>query len=210
MSPFEQLLTEMIKQRGYLNTRYGEMATGRNDVAHLKRWLKDGRATEIWEAWSPGNFSDGPARSFITAVLLIRERAWMWDHINKDRTGLRQRLKARAAKERRHLAKLLTKGELSPEEYKARIASVEEKRRATGDLDSWHAVRSDENGTRRRTLFCRLLSNAFLHAKGRSKGRRYDAQVAALCEIALGCKDVTADMVRSAREAGRRDAKRSK
>ena len=206
MSPFEQLLTEMIQQRSYLNTHYGEMAAWRNDIAHLKRWLEDGRATEIWEAWSPGNFSDGPARSFITAVLLIRERAWMWNQINKDIPGLRQRLKARAARERRSLARLLTKGELSPQKYEARVASVEEWRQATGDLDSWHAVRSDKNGTRQRTLFCRLLSNAFRHAKG----RWYDTQVAALCEIALACEDVTADMVRSAREAGRRDAKRSK
>jgi hypothetical protein len=171
----------------------------------LKRWLEDGRATETWEAWSPGNFSDLPARSFITTILLIRERAELWDHSNKNRIGLERRLKARAAKECRHLARMLTKEELSPQEYKARVASVKE-RMATGGLDKWHTVRSDKNGTRRRTLFCRLLSNAFRHAKS----HWYDTQVAALCEIALSCKDVTADMVRSAREAGRRDAKRSK
>jgi hypothetical protein len=62
-----------------------------------------------------------------------------------------------------------------------------------------------ERGTRRRTLFCRLAS-WYVRAE---TGRWHDEQVGALCEIALNCKDsITADMVRHAREAGRRDATR--
>lgn len=68
------------------------------------------------------------------------------------------------------------------------------------------AVRSDDRGTRQRTIFCRLAS-MYVHA---DTGYWHDGQVAALCEIALDCKDVTADMVRSAREAGRRDATRKR
>jgi len=66
------------------------------------------------------------------------------------------------------------------------------------------AVRSDEHGTRRRTIFCRLAS-MYVHA---GTGRWHDEEVAALCEMAFGSKDITNDMVRSAREAGRRDVTR--
>ena len=60
-------------------------------------------------------------------------------------------------------------------------------------LDPLLSVRSDENGTRQRTLFCRMLSHV-LHDT-----IWHDAKVATLCEIAFDCNDITVEMVRSAR-----------
>ena len=50
-------------------------------------------------------------------------------------------------------------------------------------IPSQVVVRSDENGSRKRTIFCRKLSNA-LH---RLTGQWHDAEVEQLCGITFNC-----------------------
>ena len=111
----------------------------------------------------------------------------------------RARRKTARRDARKRLAELRT--ELSPRGFV--LTGVCE-----GALDSVETLEpflaDRERSARQRTLFCRLASHSIRHGT-----RWHDEQVGALCEIALNCKDsVTADMVRHAREAGRRDATR--
>ena len=68
------------------------------------------------------------------------------------------------------------------------------------NLDPLFVVRSDRDGSRRRTIFCRILSNNFHIAFG----RWHDAEVAALCNIAFDCDCVTVEAVKLARKGLRR------
>jgi hypothetical protein len=125
------------------------------------------------------------------------------DQLNK----IISRLKKLVPKARRRAVNRLTRGELSPQEF-AELAAFFEKAetgRATDFFESIFAVRSDKHGTRQRqcTIFCRLVSDLV-----RRGTRWHDNEVAALGEIALNRKDITADMVRSYRDAGRRDVTR--
>jgi hypothetical protein len=176
----------------------------RNDSAHLKRWLEDWRAALIWQELHTGAFESYRAWSFIHIMLTLRQLAEQLDQANERVSDAKQvRRKAARRDATKRLAELRT--ELSAQGFN--LVGVRD-----GALDSvetpepFLTVRSDEHGTRRRTLFCRLASQ-FIHA---DTGRWHDAQVAALCEIALDCKDITADMVRHAREAGRRDVTRKR
>jgi hypothetical protein len=195
MSPFEQVISNVAADAAFDKWPFRD-----GDVAHLSRWLNDGRATEIWEKLYPGAFAPFDAWGFITIILSFRQLAHQLDQANqKVSAAKRARKKATLA----DTIKLIT--ELSAEGFV--LCGVR-----GGALDSVEtlapplAVRSDERGTRQRTIFCRLAS-MYVHA---ATGRWHDGEVAALCEIALDCNDVTTDMVRSYREAGRRDATRKR
>ena len=128
--------------------------------------------------------------------------------MNKEGAELWRQVKKLVPKERKRILGMLKKGEISPEEYATLNAVIDE---ASAELPTKYmasdfSVRSDKEGTRKRTIFCRVLSD-MLHD---GTGRWHDAEVARLCEIAFGGGDVTSDMVRSAREAGRRDATRKR
>ena len=201
MTLFKQLLHETIKLASAHDDLAEELFCA-GDIGHLQRWRDDGRADEIWEALHPGRLD---ARVgcvvFIYAVLHMRHLAEKADQLNKTIF----RLKKLAPKERRRAANRLTRGELSPQEF-AELAAFFEKAetgRAADFFEPIFAVRSDKHGTRRCAIFCRLVSDLV-----RRGTRWHDKEVAALAEIALNRKDITTDMVRSYREAGRRDATR--
>jgi hypothetical protein len=198
---FKQVLDETIKLAS-ANDDLAKQLFRAGDVGHLQRWRDDGRADEIWEALHPGQFD---ARVgcvvFIHAILSMRHLAEDADRLNKTIS----RSKKLAPKERRRAVTRLTRRELSPQEFAVLAAFFEkaETGRATDFFEPIFAVRSDEHGTRQCTIFCRLVSDLV-----RGGPRWHDKEVAALGEIALNRKDITADMVRSYREAGRRDATR--
>ena len=203
MTLFKQLLDETIKL-AIANDDVAKQLFRAGDVGHLQRWRDDGRADEIWEALHPGRLDDRVGCVvLIHAVLSMRHLAEDADQLNK--TILR--LKKLAPKERRRAVNRLTRGELSPQEF-AELAALFDKAetgRATDFFEPIFAVRSDKHGTRQRqcTIFCRLVSDVV------RRGTRWqDNEVAALGEIALNRKDITADMVRSYRDASRRDATR--
>jgi hypothetical protein len=198
---FKQVLDETIKLAS-ANDDLAKQLFRAGDIGHLQRWRDDGRADEIWEALHPGQFD---AREgcvvFIHEILSRRHLAEDADQLNKTIS----RLKKLAPKERRRAVTRLTRRELSPQEFAVLAAFFEkaETGRATDFFEPIFAVRSDEHGTRQCTIFCRLVSDLV-----RGGPRWHDKEVAALGEIALNRKDITADMVRSYREAGRRDATR--
>jgi hypothetical protein len=203
---FERVLDEAIK-----------LATGNEDLAkrlyragdveHLQRWRDDGRAAEIWEALHPNRLDPRGMSRFILTVLELRGMTRALDQLNKKISKLKRSLKKLAPKERRRAIRLLASGELSPQEFAVLEASFKEAEtgRATDFLEPIFAVRSDEHGTRQCTIFCRLVSDLV-----RQTGRWHDKEVAGLAEIALNRKDITTEMVRHYREAGRRDATRKR
>ena len=203
MTLFKQLLDETIKLAMANDDRAKQLFRA-GDVGHLQRWRDDGRADEILEALHPGRLDDRVGCVvFIHAVLSMRHLAADADQLNKTIS----RLKKLAPKARRRAINRLTRGELSPQEF-AELAAFFEKAetgRAADFFEPIFAVRSDKHGTRQRqcTIFCRLVSDHVCRGT-----RWHDKEVAALGEIALNRKDITADMVRSYRDAGRRDATR--
>jgi hypothetical protein len=203
---FERILDEAIKLVVANDDRAKRLFRA-GDVDHLQRWRDDGRAAEIWEALHPGRLDARGMSIFIIATLHIRQMAEDLNRLNRTISGLRRRGKKLAPKERRRAVNLLTKGELSPQEFAELEASFKEAEtgRDTDFLEPIFAVRSNKHGTRQRqcTIFCRLVSDLV-----RRGTRWHDKEVAALGEIALNRKDITTEMVRSAREAGRRDATR--
>jgi hypothetical protein len=199
---FKRLLDEVIKLAS-ANDDLAKQLFRAGDVGHLQRWHDDGRADEIWEALHPGRLDAGRVGCvvFIHAVLSIRHLAEEADQLNKTIS----RLKKLAPKERRRAVNRLTRGELSQQEFAVLAAffGKAETGRATDFFEPIFAVRSDKHETRQCTIFCRLVSDLV-----RRGTRWHDKEVAALAEIALNRKDITTDMVRSYREAGRRDATR--
>jgi hypothetical protein len=198
---FKQALDEAIKF-ALANDDLAKELYRAGDVGHLQRWRDDGRADEIWEALRWGTL-DARTRCvlFIYAILGMRHLAEEADQLNK----AIPRLKRLAPKERRRAVNRLKKGELSPQEFTEVTAFFEkaETGRATDFFEPIFAVRSDERGTRQCTIFCRLVSDLV-----RRGPHWHDQEVAWLAEIALNRKDITIDMVRSYREAGRREATR--
>jgi hypothetical protein len=205
---FDQVLDECIKQ-ATANDDLAKRLFLEGDIAHLQRWRNDGRAAAIWEALRPGRSSDAAGMfRFVFSFLRVRRIAEETNQLNKTISELKRSGKRLAPKERRRAMKLLANGDLSPQEFLVLEASFKEAEsgRDTNFLDPIFAVRSDERGTRRRSIFCRIACDLIR----RGTNRWHYGQIAALCEIALDCKDVTTDMVRSYRDAGRREATRKK
>jgi hypothetical protein len=105
-----------------------------------------------------------------------------------------------APAERKRASRMLAGGEMSAEEFAVILGDA----RAAINLDPERSVRSDEKGSRKRTLFCRMMSS-LVHD---STGRWHDAEVQELCAIAFDCGDVSVDMVRSARRKSTRRKRR--
>jgi hypothetical protein len=194
-SPFERVLSDTAAK-----AETDKWPFRKGDAAHLARWLEDGRAMAIWQKLHPGAFESVKAYFFIIEILYLRQLAELLDQTNQRVSDAkRARKKTGAGEAIKQLAELSAQGFVIRDVLPGALASIE-------TPEPFLAVRSDEGGTRRRTIFCRLVSISVQA----TTGRWHDDQVAALCEIAFNCKDVTAEMVRSAREAGRRDAKRKR
>jgi hypothetical protein len=204
--PFKDLLAEFVR-----HAPAGDDLAKRlfrdGDEAHLKRWAADGRGPEIYEAIRGGKgFTVKSAFAHIMTTLQHRRLAEDMDALNRTIGGLERRRKRLVGKERKRARKMLEKSEMSPAEFAALAEQIKEHEhpREFIGLDPLLSARSDRNGSRKRTLFCRALSDLLHHATG----KWHDAEVAALCEIAFGCRDVKIDMVRSARRASTRKRRR--
>jgi hypothetical protein len=207
MAPtFKDLLAEFVRQAPSDDERAKRLFRD-GDMAHLKRWAADDRGPAIYEAIRGGKgFTVKSAFAHIMITVELRRFAERMDALNRDIGGLERWRKRLAPKERKRARKMLEKSEMSPAEYTALIDQIKEHEctREFIGLDPLLSARSDRNGSRRRTLFCRTLSDVLHYATG----KWHDAEVAALCEIAFGCRDVKIDMVRSARRESTRKRRR--
>ena len=196
---FEKLLAELIKRAGSPDAPIRqEFHDG--DVAHLQRWLDYGGANKTWNKISEGAFNSVDALVFAMTVLDLRRSAEKADLLNKKIPALERGKKQAASKARKLAIRKLRKNEITPHQYTAFDQRIKETPRSPNFFDPLVSNRSDDNGTRRRTLFCRMASDVLHHATG----KWHDAEVAALCEIAFDCQDVTVEMVRSARRESTR------
>jgi hypothetical protein len=110
-----------------------------------------------------------------------------------------------AKKERRRATKVFADGGVPQGALDDYLAHIDEMvARSAGNLDPLFVVRSDRAGSRKRTIFCRILSDVIQN----NFGRRHDAEVAALCEIAFDC-DVTIETVKDACKGMRSSKPRS-
>jgi hypothetical protein len=206
MSPFKELLTEFVKQAASGDELPGRLFRD-GDATHLKRWLSDDRADEIYEKINSNKqFHFNRAFDFIMITLRLRHLAEESDALNRKVATLERGGKKAGQKERKRAARMLANSEMSLDEFAAISASVKEHEHPAKfvDLPRDLSVRSDEKGSRKRTLFCRLLSKS-VH---RQTGQWHDAEVATMCEIAFGGDSVTLDTVRSARRESTRKKRR--
>lgn len=196
MLNFRRMLTEAVK-----HAKTGDDLAKRlyheGDAEHLKRWLDDNRAAAIFDKLSGGKYTVKDGFNLMMTVLRVRELAEETDALNTKFANLDRLTPRLATKQRRFAMRQLSDGEVPPEALAAHLADITKiVAKSASNLDPIFAVRSDEGGTRRRTIFCRVLSDIFHHASG----KWHDAEVAALCEIALDCgHHVTTDAVRGAR-----------
>lgn len=153
----------------------------KGDSAHLNAGLRIGAQSRFGKNCIPVPSIIQKAYFFIIQVLTFRHLAERLDQAN-ERVSEAKRARRKAARRRVR---------------DSTLDSIE-------TPEPFLSVR--ERSTRSRTLFCRLAS-LFIHD---DTGRWHDAQVAALCETALNSKDITIEMVRHAREAGRHDATRKR
>ena len=203
MLPFQKLLSEMVS-RANSQDDLAKRVYLDGDIAHVRRWLDDCRADEIWKSISKEPFNFDDASIFVDCVLELRHSAEEADAINREVPALAARLKHVVAKVHKRAIKKLTNGEISPEQYGELDQRLKESLPSPKIRDPLLSNRSDNRGGRRRTLFCRVLSDLLHHATG----KWHDAEVQALCEIAFGRGDVTIDMVRSARRESTRKKRR--
>jgi len=201
-APFKRLLAEFVTRAASGDHPPSLFREG--DAAHLNRWLDDARANEIFRKLYGEQFHFDRAFTLVMTAIRLREIAESFDLLNKKVNALQRKGKSLAPKELRRAVKMLSNDEMSPEELVAIKVSIKQAEQPI--LDPVWRVRSDKNGSRKRTIFCRTLSDIIHHATG----RWHDAEIAALCEIAFDYQDMTEEMVRSAREAGRREATRTK
>ena len=208
---FEKVLADLIKRATSPNDPIRqEFRDG--DAAHLKRWLDYGGANKTWKKISKRQsiLSNDPA-SFVRNVLGLRQLAATSDALTKAVAALQRVEKPTMLKDRKRLMKMRVNSEISDDDFLAGNMFLDEFWReirstvksAKKSFPSMCLVRSDESGTRPRTIFLRCLSSVlFMYT-----GRWHDAEVAELCEIALGCDDVKIDMVRSARRESTRKSR---
>jgi hypothetical protein len=167
-----------------------------SDVEHLKRWLSDKHATTIFAKLTKGKeITQDRMADHILLVLAARRIAETTDRLNAKFARLKREGPPLVKKTRRHAMVDFADGKISQEELDAFLASINQRE---ADLIRTQVplfvVRSDKGGSRKRTIFCRLLSRICR----RTSGRWHDAEVAALCSIAFNC-DVTIETVKDAR-----------
>jgi hypothetical protein len=191
--PFETMLRQAVKFAAS-GDDLARRAFRPGDAAHLKRWVEDGRAGEIYDKLFDGKFDYSAACLFITAILELRRLAESSDAFATAFALIDRAAITKAPKHVREGLRALADGQITPKECAAYLDSINETlTKKPRQLNSM--LRAREKATRPKVIFCRVLS-AGLH---RATGRWHDAEVAALCEIALKCGDVTADAVRAAR-----------
>ena len=176
------------------------------DADHLRRWLTDKRAAAIFAKLTKRHkLTQKGIVQHITSVLGYRQLAEETDRLNATFAELKKDGPRLAKKERRRATKVYADGGVPQGALDDYLAHIDEMAsRPSKGLDPLFAVRSDRAGSRKRTIFCRILSR-LIHI---NFGRWHDAEVAALCEIAFDC-DVTIETVKDARKATRSSKPRS-
>ena len=174
-STFQGLLAELIKRATLPDDPIGqEFHDG--DVAHLQRWLDSREANPIWhKITNRAPFNSGDAFLFVRHVLGLRRAAQKADRHNRKISGLERKQKRLAFKalKRAH-------GE--------RRRRIEQILQHPKFFDPFLSNRSDNKGSRKRTIFC--------------CGKWLDAEVEVLCQIAF---DYAGDVdARSARRPSTR------
>jgi hypothetical protein len=195
MRPFLDALREGLKCAESINPKVpGFFKPG--DAEHLRRWLNDTRAATIFDKLSKGKkITQRRIVNHILSVLSARGLAEDFDRLNATFAELKREGPRLAKKECRHRMKQFADGDLSQEALDAYLAFIDHVVALPPTLDPPQVVRSDRDGSRKRTIFCRILSDTFHSAFG----RWHDAEVAALCGIAFDC-DVTIESVKDARK----------
>jgi hypothetical protein len=199
---FEKLLAELIERAASSDDPISREFQDR-DIAHLKRWLDNGGANKTWNKMAKGPFHSGDAFAFVRLVLDLRRWAEEADLLNKEIATLKRDEKHAAHKARSRAVRKLRNNGITPQQYAALRQRIEEVLQRKF-FDPLLSNRSDKNGARKRTIFCRVLSDVLKDVTG----KLHDAAVKELCEIAFNCGDVTIDMVRSARRESTRTRKR--
>ena len=167
------------------------------DADHLRRWLKDGRAAAIFAKLTKRiKLTQRGMIDHVHAVLMARRIAEDTDKLNVTFAELKREGPRLAKKERRRALRRFADGHVSREVLDDYLAWVDETSSRPSNLDPVFVVRSDRDGSRKRTIFCRILSK-LIHI---NFGRWHDAEVAALCNIAFDCDGVTVETVKLARK----------
>jgi hypothetical protein len=176
------------------------------DAEHLRRWLADKRAPTIFAKLTKRHkLTQKGIVQHIKSVLDYRQLAEETDRLNATFAELKKDGPRLAKKERRRATKVFADGGVPQGALDDYLDYVDEMAsRPSKGLDPLFAVRSDRAGSRKRTIFCRILSD-LIHFY---LGRWHDAEVAALCEIAFDC-DVTIETVKDARKGMRSSKPRS-
>src|SRR5262245_36452142 len=97
-TPFEELLRELIKRA---KSPDDPIELHEDDIEHLERWLKDGRAKEIYNKICDGKFHRTNALVLIIIALRVRHHAEKADWFNKSKPALEREKKHEAPKARR-------------------------------------------------------------------------------------------------------------
>jgi hypothetical protein len=193
-SPFETMLAQAAKLAA-VGDDVTRRAFRRGDAAHLRRWVEDGRFAEICNKVFDGKFDDRAVFLLIMTVLELRRLAEFSDAFSTAFALIDHAQKKRLPRDIRDGLRALADEQITPEEFATYRDQMKEaatkQKRGLNPL-----LRAREKATRKRVIFCRVLS-AGLH---NASGRWHDAEVAALCEIALDCKDIiSTDAVKAAR-----------
>jgi hypothetical protein len=191
-SPFQIMLAQLAAA----DDDFAKRAFRRCEAAHLKRWAKDSRAGEIYDKVFDGKFDYTAAFHFIDATLTLRRLAEFEAFTSEAFALIDRAQKRRLPKDIREGHKALADGQITPEEfatYREEMTRIVTRRKPKRK-HPWLETR--EKPTRKKVIFCRALSLG-LH---RATGRWHDAEVAALCEIAFGLRDVSTDVVRACRK----------
>jgi hypothetical protein len=192
-SPFQIMLAQLAKLAA-ADDDFAKRVFRRGEVAHLKRWAKDPRAGEIYDKVFDGKFDYTAAFRFIDATLTLRRLAEFEAFTSEAFALIDRAQKRRLPKDIREGHKAPADGQITPEEFATYREEMTSTRGKPKRKHLWLETR--EKPTRKKMIFCRALSLG-LH---RATGRWHDAEVAALCEIAFGLRDVSTDVVRGARK----------
>ena len=185
MRTFRDLLRAQLK--------LAESADREGDAEHLRRWLI---ATPTLARLPKDQEIQAGFANFILSVLAVRRTAEKCDRLNSEIVNLKKR---DVKKAHRQAMVQFADGVISQMELDAHLADRKERESLRSKVPLL-IVRSDKGGSRKRTIFCRLLSRLYR----RTTGRWHDAEVAALCNIAFDCDGTaTIETVKDARKSVR-------
>jgi hypothetical protein len=167
------------------------------DVDHLRRWLNNKRAAAIFAKLTKNKtVTQRRIVILIQGVLSARQGAETTDKLNATFAELKREKRPAAKKARRNAMKQFADGDVSRDALDDYLAFINQVESRPSNLDPLFTVRSDRAGSRKRTIFCRILSDLYHTAFG----RWHDAEVAALCNIAFDYDGVTVEAVKLARK----------